>query len=840
MESESNRERPTPEPIDQDRSETHVVQLERLGAADLATVGGKNASLGELIRHLTRAGVRVPGGFATTAHAYREFLAQNHLVPAIRRHLASWQDGTMALAAAGEAIRDLILSGEWPAEIAEAIRRAYRDLSIDSGGGEVAVAVRSSATAEDLPTASFAGQLESFLNVSGEQALLDTCRRCFASLFTDRALVYRREHGFQDLDVALSVGVQRMIRSDLGSAGVLFTLDTETGFPGVVLIDGAFGLGESVVQGTVDPDQFVVFKPLLADHRLVPILQKRLGAKRTKVVYGVDGSGTRSVDTESREREAFTLDDQEILTLARWAVAIEEHYGRPMDVEWAKDGRSGEIFIVQARPETVQSRRKMAALRSFRLRESATPLTSGIAIGDAIAAGEVCLLAGAEDIARFRDGCVLVTAVTDPDWVPIMRRAAAIVTDHGGRTSHAAIVSRELGIPAVVGTGDATRVLADGQTITVSCAEGERGRVYEGRLDFEESVLDLSAVPAATTPVMMNIASPESAMRWWRLPASGVGLLRMEYIVNDLIGIHPMALARFDSLADGPDKKRIAELTRGFADRTRYFVDRLARGIATIAASRHPAPVILRLSDFKTNEYARLLGGAAFEPAEENPMLGWRGASRYYGEGYREGFALECRAIRTVREEMGFTNVRVMIPFCRTPAEADAVLAALAENGLRRGENGLEVWVMCEIPSNVILAEEFAQRFDGFSIGSNDLTQLVLGVDRDAARLAHLFDERNEAVKRLLRDVIRRAHRSNRPVGICGQAPSDHPEFVAFLVGLGIDSISVTPDRVVATLQHVAEAERQLERSMLAREIGDESAGSTERGRTSGAGGGAA
>jgi pyruvate,water dikinase len=814
---ESSRETAARQPIDQPPGEPCVVALERLGAADLARVGGKNASLGELLRHLTKAGVRVPRGFATTAHAYREFLARNQLVPPISRHLAAWQDGTMTLAAAGDAIRRLIVAAEWPVEIADEIRRAYRALCIDCGGGAVAVAVRSSATAEDLPSASFAGQLDSFLNVSGEQAVLDACRRCFASLFTDRALVYRKERGFEDLDVALSVGVQRMIRSDLGSAGVLFTLDTETGFPRVVLIDGAFGLGESVVQGTVDPDQYVVFKPLLADRRLAPILQKRLGAKRTKVVYGAGGSGTRSVDTEAGERETFTLGDQEILTLARWAVAIEEHYGRPMDVEWAKDGRTGEIFIVQARPETVQSRRKVGALRNFRLRESATPLTSGIAIGDAIAAGEVCLLAGAQDIARFRDGCVLVTGVTDPDWVPIMRRAAAIVTDHGGRTSHAAIVSRELGIPAVVGTGDATRALADGQTITVSCAEGERGRVYAGRLSFEESLVDLSELPLATTPVMMNIASPESAMRWWRLPARGVGLLRMEYIVNDLIGIHPMALARFDSLAEGPAKERIAELTRGYGDRTQYFVDRLSRGIATIAASRHPDPVIVRMSDFKTNEYARLLGGAVFEPAEENPMLGWRGASRYYGEGYREGFALECRAIRAVREEMGFTNVKVMIPFCRTPAEADAVLASLAENGLRRAENGLEVWVMCEIPSNVILTEEFARRFDGFSIGSNDLTQLVLGVDRDASRLAHLFDERNEAVKRFLRDVIRRAHRCDCPVGICGQAPADHPDFVAFLVEAGIDSISVTPDRVVATLQRVAEAEKELERSRRAR-----------------------
>ena len=516
-----------------------------------------------------------------------------------------------------------------------------------------------------------------------------------------------------------------------------------------------------------------------------------------------------TVDTTAAERSTPTLDDAEVLEIARYGAAIEKHYGRPMDVEWAKDGESGEIFIVQARPETVQSRRAATTLREFRLKEKGRRLASGLAIGDAIAAGPVCLLAGAHEIDRFRDGSVLVTPVTDPDWVPIMRRAAAIVTDHGGRTSHAAIISRELGIPAVVGCGDATRVLADGREVTVSCAEGERGQVYDGRLAFEENALDPANAPVTSTKLMINIASPQSAMRWWRLPVDGVGLLRMEYIINDLIRVHPMALARFDSLPDGPAKQEIAELTSGYADRTQYFVDRLAWGIATIAASRHPDPVIVRMSDFKTNEYANLLGGAAFEPQEENPMLGWRGASRYYSEGYRDGFALECRALRRVREEIGFTNVKVMIPFCRTLEEADAVLAALAANGLRRGENGLEVWVMCEIPANVILAEEFAQRFDGFSIGSNDLTQLTLGIDRDSERLAYLFDERNPAVERLIRDVIRRAHACGRPVGFCGQAPSDDPEFAAFLVEAGIDSISVVPDTALAALGRVAEQETE-------------------------------
>jgi pyruvate,water dikinase len=786
----------------------YAIPFTELGVQDLAVVGGKNASLGELVRHLGDAGVKVPAGFATTAGAYRAFIAVNDLGDEIRRRFLDLESGLISLAQTGAAIRGLMLAGVWPEDVAASIRDAYRDLCTASDTVDLPVAVRSSATAEDLPEASFAGQLESFLNVRGEEELLEAARRCFASLFTDRAIAYRKEHGFHDLDIALSVGVQRMIRSDLGSAGVLFTLDTDTGFPRVVLVDAAFGLGESVVQGTVDPDGFVVFKPFLDDHRLQPILERRLGAKQTKIAYrGGGGGGTQEVETSAAERGSFALRDDEVLGLARWGVAIERHYGRPMDVEWAKDGETGEIFVVQARPETVQSRRAGTALRAFRLIETGRRLATGLAIGEAIAAGDVCLLAGAEEIDRFRDGSVLVTSVTDPDWVPVMRRAAAIVTDHGGRTSHAAIVSRELGIPAVVGAGNATRVLADGQTITVSCAEGERGHVYAGRLAFEETALELAEVPRTSTRVMMNIASPESALRWWRLPAAGVGLLRMEYIINDLIGIHPMALARFADLPDGPAKRRITELTAGYADRTLYFVDRLAQGIATIAASRHPDPVIVRMSDFKTNEYAHLLGGETFEPQEENPMLGWRGASRYYDEGYREGFALECQAVRRVREEMGFTNVKIMIPFCRTLEEADAVLAALAENGLRRGDNGLEVWVMCEIPANVILAEKFAERFDGFSIGSNDLTQLVLGVDRDAGRLAGLFDERNEAVVRLIRDVIRRAHDCGRPVGICGQAPSDHAEMVDLLVQAGIDSISVVPDRVLPTLQRVAEAE---------------------------------
>ncbi|WP_237212987.1 phosphoenolpyruvate synthase [Falsiroseomonas oryziterrae] len=793
-----------------------VAWFERLGVTDVATVGGKNASLGEMTRTLGAAGIRVPPGFATTAAAYRAYLAANGIEAPLRERLAALSAGRAGLQATGEAIRRLFLEAEIPPELEAAVRAAYRELGRRTGTDAPAVAVRSSATAEDLPTASFAGQQETFLNVRGEAALLEACRRCYASLFTDRAISYRDAQGFDHLAVALSIGIQAMVRSDLAGSGVIFTLDTETGFPGVVTVSAAWGLGETVVQGLVDTDKFLVFKPLLEAPGRFPVIERTLGAKERKLVYASGGSArTALVETTRRERESFVLTDAEVLLLARWAVAVERHYGRPMDLEWAKDGESGELFIVQARPETVQARRAGAgALRSWRLKDRrARPILSGAAVGDAIAAGEACVIRGVEDIERFRDGAILVTEATDPDWVPVMRRAAGIVTDHGGPTSHAAIVSRELGVPAVIGTGRATAALRDGQAITLSCAEGEEGRVYDGRLDFAVTELDLTALPKTRTAMMLNLANPAAAFRWWRLPAGGVGLARMEFIVNDHIRIHPMALLRPDAVTDAEAKRRIEALTRGWPDKAEYFVDRLARGIAKLAAPFHPRPVILRLSDFKSNEYAHLIGGAEFEPVEENPMLGLRGASRYYSDRYREGFALECRAIRRVRDEIGLRNVIVMVPFCRSPAEADRVLEEMARHGLVRGQDGLQVYVMCEIPSNVILAEDFAARFDGFSIGSNDLTQLVLGVDRDSAELATLFDERDEAVKRMIADVIRRAHACGAKVGICGEAPSNHPDFAEFLVEQGIDSISLNPDSFATTLRRVAAAEARLGRA---------------------------
>ena len=791
----------------------HIAWFEELRSSDVPRVGGKNASLGEMVSALQQRGIRVPGGFATTAAAYWAYIEANGLAAPIAAQLAAFHGGKQTLAETGAGIRRLFQKGEFPDAIAGAICEAYRELARRSVSEEPAVAVRSSATAEDLPQASFAGQQESFLNVRGEPELLRACRRCYASLFTDRAIVYRETQGFDHLKVALSIGVQRMVRADKAGSGVMFSLDTETGFPGVALINAAWGLGENVVQGTVIPDKYLVFKPLLADRRWRPIIEKVCGAKEKKLIYAEGGSSrTHNVATTRAEREAFVLDDGEILQLGRWAVIVEEHYGMPMDMEWAKDGESGELFMLQARPETVQSARRSTAIRSYSLKEKGKRLLTGAAIGEAIAAAPACVVRDARDIDTFRAGSILVTDSTDPDWVPIMQKAVGLITNLGGTTSHAAIVSRELGLPAIVGTGHGTQVLDDGQPITLSCAEGEQGAVYQGILKFETAEVSLADIPPTRTAMMVNIASPAAAFRWWRLPARGIGLARMEFIINNIIQIHPMALVRFDSLKDRAAHRRIEALTRGYADKTQYFVDALARGIAKIAAPLHPHPVIVRLSDFKSNEYAHLIGGAEFEPLEENPMLGLRGASRYYSARYREGFALECRALRKVREEIGLTNVIVMVPFCRTPAEADRVLAAMAEQGLERGREGLEVYVMCEIPSNVILAEEFAARFDGFSIGSNDLTQLVLGVDRDSAELAELFDERDEAVKRMVRDVIRRAHARGIKVGICGQAPSNYPDFAAFLVEAGIDSISLNPDSFVATTRRVAEAERALAR----------------------------
>ncbi|MGD8801301.1 MAG: phosphoenolpyruvate synthase [Desulfobacterales bacterium] len=787
--------------------------FEDLDSGDVSRVGGKNASLGEMIQALKHQGIRVPDGFATTAGAYREFLTANDLSDKVQALLDDLHADKKELEQVGHAIRRLIRSGIFPDPIANSIGDAYADLCSRSDAEDVDVAVRSSATAEDLPEASFAGQQETFLNVTGADELLEACRKCYASLFTDRAISYREEKGFDHMQVALSVGVQKMVRSDRGSAGVIFTLDTETGFKEVVVINAAWGLGENVVQGAVTPDEYVVFKPLLENADVAPIIGKTLGDKEKKMVYAKGGSHkTKNINTPKAERREFVLTDAEILQLARWACDIEAHYDKPMDIEWARDGDSQELYIVQARPETVQSQRQAGTMKNYRLREKAKRLVSGQAIGDAISAGKVCLVNSADDIDRFEAGAILVTEITDPDWVPIMKKAAGIVTDYGGRTSHAAIVSRELGITALVGTGDATDTLKTDQEITLSCAEGDRGYVYDGILEFDETEISLKDIPETSTRIMMNIASPAGAFRWWRLPAEGIGLARMEFIINDIIKIHPLALVNFDQLEDKKVKKTIQEITRGYEDKTEYFVEHLARGLAKIGASQYPHPVIVRLSDFKSNEYADLIGGRQFEPEENNPMLGFRGASRYYSDTYRKGFALECRAIKRVRERIGVDNVHVMVPFCRTPQEADRVYEVMAENGLIRGKAGLAVYVMAEIPANIILAKQFAERFDGFSIGSNDLTQLVLGIDRDSSAIAHLFDERNEAVKQQIRHLIQTAHRANKKVGICGQAPSDYPDFAAFLVETGIDSISLNPDSVIEVKQRVAETEAALKK----------------------------
>jgi pyruvate,water dikinase len=788
-----------------------IAWFETLGKGDVARVGGKNASLGEMVQRLAPRGVRVPEGFATTAAAYREYVETNRIGAALAERMQALKRGAATLHETGEAARRLFLDGEFPPAIAQAIRDAYQELSRRGTSGEASVAVRSSATAEDLPEASFAGQQETFLNVRGERELLEACRRCYASLFTDRAISYRETKGFDHLEVALSIGVQRMVRSDLSGSGVMFSIDTESGFPRAAVINAAWGLGETVVQGSVDPDKYVVFKPLLADARLRPIVERTLGGKEHKMVYATGGSArTLTVETTQKERQSFVLSDDEILQLGRWAATVEAHYGRAMDMEWAKDGETGELYMVQARPETVVSVRRAGTLKAYKLKARGKRLITGSAIGEAIAAGTACVIRSAEDIGRFRDGAILVTEMTDPDWVPIMKRAAGIITDHGGTTSHAAIVSRELGVPAIVGTGRGTTLLQDGQALTLSCAEGEQGVVYEGILPFEAEDVDLTSIPQTRTAMMVNVASPAAAFRWWRLPAKGVGLARLEFIVSNFVRVHPMALIEPERVADPAVRREIEDLTRGYAHPADYFVDTLALGVAKLAAPFHPHPVIVRLSDFKTNEYAGLLGGAAFEPKEENPMLGWRGASRYYDARYRAGFALECRALARVRKEIGFSNVIIMIPFCRTPEEADRVLTVMAENGLKRGVDGLQVYMMCEVPSNVILADQFAKRFDGFSIGSNDLTQLVLGVDRDSADLARLFDERNEAVKRFVAEAIAKAHAAGIKIGICGQAPSNYPEFAGFLVECGIDSISLNPDSFVAATRHVAQTEKRL------------------------------
>ncbi len=778
----------------------YILWFENLSSENVAQVGGKNASLGEMIQTLREEGVAIPGGFATTAKAYRTFLQDNDLKDKIKEKIEAFRKNPDDLEKVGKSIRQMFMRNEFPDDISEAIRESYRELCKRHDTDELDVAVRSSATAEDLPEASFAGQQETFLNIRGEDDLLDACRKCYASLFTNRAISYREEQEFDHMDVALSVGVQKMVRSDESGSGVMFSIDTETGFPHVVVINAAWGLGENVVQGAINPDEYRIFKPLLENESLKPIIEKQIGLKEKKMVYAKGGSKTtKNVDTSKKEQRSLVLNDDEILQLARWAVAIENHYEKPMDMEWAMDGPSGDLYILQARPETVQSQKEAGSMKSYSLKEKGDKLLTGLAIGEAIAAGKAQIIKSPDEMDRFEDDAVLITGMTDPDWVPIMKRASGIVTELGGRTSHAAIVSRELGIPAIVGTENATDELDDGQEITIFCAEGEEGYVYDGILEFDVQDINLEDIPETKTRIMMNIASPASSFRWWRLPAKGIGLARMEFIINNVIKIHPMALLKYDDLEDKDAKKQIRELTKGYDDLPQYFVDHLARGIAKIAASQYPEPVIVRMSDFKTNEYADLIGGHEFEPDEDNPMLGFRGASRYYSDRYRKGFDLECRAMLQVREEMGFKNVIMMIPFCRTIEEADHVLKVMEENGLKRSkaDDGLKVYIMCEIPSNVILVEDFAERFDGFSIGTNDLTQLVLGIDRDSAELSELFDERNEAVKSFIRDLLKRAHKVDTPVGICGQAPSDYPEFAEFLIKEKIDSISLNPDSVI-------------------------------------------
>jgi pyruvate,water dikinase len=790
-----------------------------LGMADVPLVGGKNASLGELYTALGSLGIRIPNGFAVTADAYRDSLEKAAAIPRLHQLLDGLDKGDVELlrARAAEA-RQIVYDACGRDDLRDQIVAAYKELEGEYGKG-LAVAVRSSATAEDLPNASFAGQHESFLNVTGEAALFDACRRCLASIFTDRAISYRIDNGFDHFKVALSVGVMKMVRSDRAASGVMFTLDTETGFRDVVMINAAYGLGETVVQGAVDPDEFYVHKPTCAaGYR--SIVRRSVGAKQIKMVLGPRGErpATRTVATTGAERERLSLSDDEVLSLARDAIRIEEHYSRlaghpmPMDIEWAKDATDEILYIVQARPETVASRRPQAALERFELTGKGKVLATGHAVGERIGSGPVRVVRDAADLPRFRPGEVLVAPATSPDWEPVMKTAAAIVTDRGGRTCHAAIIARELGIPAVVGAETATERLPDGGIVTVSCGEGELGKVYDGAVPFVVKRTSLAELPRPRTKVMVNLGNPDLAFKTGLLPCDGVGLARMEFIISEHIRVHPMALIHPERVPEERVRRQIAKLTRGFNRPEDFFVQRLSEGVGTIAAAFYPRPVIVRMSDFKTNEYASLLGGAAFEPKEENPMLGFRGAARYAHPAYAEGFALECAAMKRVRDEMGLTNVRLMIPFCRRVEEARKVLDAMAANGLRRGENGLEIYVMCEIPNNVISIDAFAALFDGFSIGSNDLTQLTLGVDRDSAIVAFDFDERDPGMLEMLRLAVAGARRNGRHSGICGEAPSTYPEIARFLVELGIDSLSLNPDTVLTTMTAVAAIEAELDR----------------------------
>jgi pyruvate,water dikinase len=775
-----------------------VIALDKLGLKDIDKVGGKNASLGEMIAELTELGVRVPGGFATTAEAYRVFMASDGLGERIASELADLDiDDVDRLAATGRKIREWILATPLPAELRSQIETSWEAMRGERGD-DFAVAVRSSATAEDLPDASFAGQQETFLNVRGLERLLESIHAVYASLYTDRAIAYRVHQGFSHGQVALSVGIQHMVRSDLASSGVMFTLDTETGFPDVIFITSAYGLGETVVQGAVNPDEFYVYKPALRAGRQA-ILRRQLGGKAIKMIYadGGEGSSVATVDVDAQDSQRFSLSDADIATLARYALIVEDHYQRPMDIEWGKDGLDGELYLLQARPETVQSRRK-GTIERYTLKGHSEVLTSGRSIGHRIGAGAARLVKGPDEMSRVQAGDVLVADMTDPDWEPVMKRAAAIVTNRGGRTCHAAIIARELGIPAVVGCGDATTSIRDGETVTVSCAEGDEGMVYAGRLDFDEQHIELEHLPDLPVKIMMNVGNPDRAFDFSAIPNHGVGLARLEFIVNRMIGVHPKALLEFDRLR-ADIREEIAEHISGYPGPVEFFIAKLAEGIATIAAAFAPKPVIVRLSDFKSNEYANLLGGRQYEPEEENPMLGFRGASRYLAESFRPCFELECLALKRVREDMGLTNVEVMVPFVRTVNEARGVAELLAANGLKRGENGLRLIMMCELPTNALLADDYLEFFDGMSIGSNDMTQLTLGLDRDSGLIAETFDERDPAVRALLKMAIEACKRQGKYIGICGQGPSDHPDLARWLLEQGIDSLSLNPDSVLET-----------------------------------------
>jgi pyruvate,water dikinase len=782
--------------------------FEELSIDDIPQVGGKNASLGEMYHHLRPQGVNLPNGVATTADAYRYFLDSAGLNEGIRQTLEGLDVSNVHdLAARGAAIRDMIVKAQLPQDFEEEIKRGYLELCQKCGhDGDMVVAIRSSATAEDLPNASFAGQQATFLNIKGQNEVVQSVKECIASLFTDRAIVYRVTNGFDHMKVALSVGIQQMVAVRSECAGVMFTIDTESGFKNAVVVSSIYGLGENIVQGHVSPDEFIVFKPTMA------ILKKHLGTKKMKMVPSA-GNRTKNLRVSVHDQERYSINDDQVKTLAHWGMLIEQHYGHPMDIEWALDEDDKQLYIVQARAETVQSRKDTNIIEEYRLTEDSTVIVTGTSVGSKIGSGRASKIMSVKDIDDFKEGDVLVTEMTDPDWVPIMKIASAIVTDKGGRTCHAAIVSRELGIPCVVGTGNASELIHDGQNLTVSCGGGgDEGKVYEGILNFVVDRTDVKDLPRPKTKIMMNIGSPDHAFSYSQIPNDGVGLAREEFIIDSHIKIHPLALLRFNEIKDKAVRAEINKITKGYEDKAEYFIDKLAEGVSIIGAAFYPNDVIIRFSDFRTNEYAELIGGKQFEPEERNPMIGWRGASRYYSEQFRPAFELECRALKRVRDEMGITNIKAMVPFCRDLEEARKVLEIMEQNGLKRGENGFEAYVMIEIPSNVVLAREFAQLFDGFSIGSNDLTQLTLGVDRDNHEVAHVYNENNEAVKALIRNVVAIAKETHTKIGLCGQAPSDYPEFARFLVETGIDSISLAPDTVVKTTIDIKQTEDSLGR----------------------------